>query len=224
MLQFDYRKSTLTGLAMLTHTEFKEQTRLEELQSYLARHALQFATAKDGSVVGLVNMLTFEEEAIVDRLAALSDITHFAKFWESHRQWLIGDAVNMGLNEAGEIFASHLSDTTIANWVGVCSRYTHAERVGGLSFTHHSETAYIADKRQRAALLQRALDENLTAAELRALKNADAKPDAYIVRGMQRYPIYDATRWGLINEDEYTKAKAAGKKTARVEYVVTFED
>lgn len=204
----------------------RPQDFLTRLNDYLNTHGLMLEKSQYNEILG-VSVLRSWEPTVECKIEGLGGIVEFAARWENCRQWIIGDIINIGDRKFGEEFSQYLpAEKTLVNWSSVCSQYAHHERSHHLPFSHYSEVAYEKDKRLRSDLLERAENESLTIAELRALKNAsDGKANAvYMVRGLQRYSLVDGFRLGLINELEMAGFQERGITKIRVEYQVSGDE
>ena len=86
--------------------------------------------------------------------------------------YIIGDWLNFGEQAFHQIYAQativfgEYSYGTLANYASVCRRVPFGIRSELLSFSHHSAVASLPDIEQKIKLLQRAIDEDLTATAL----------------------------------------------------------
>lgn len=194
------------------------------LAAALAENGLDFVFSPAGHVIGVFH----PENATLPRLAGLGAIVEGAALWETQKQWVIGDLINLGDFYYGDDFAQFLpADQTLYNWSSICRQYSHAERWFKLPFSFYAEVAFMKNKRERADLLLIAQERKLTTAQLRALKNASSgnptdAPPIYVT-GMKRYPATEALRLNLINDEEYERGVAAGLATFRLEYTGVWE-
>ncbi len=129
--------------------------------------------------------------------------------------WWIGDWVRYGNERWGERYtrAARLTGydvKTLMNMVYVASAYEPTERREALSWTHHAEVAGL-ERVQRAALLERAETERLSARclreELRRLRRADAASSADVSVDRPRCPSCGSRLRGT--EDEHADVTAA---------------
>lgn len=201
-------------------------TLLERFENFLAENALAIQHTADGSPIGVYTSPN-HYTPLETQIRGVSDAVLFASWWETYKQWLIGDIYRLGFRLVGEMFAqvgNSPSLKTIQNWASIVQHYSFEERalVGKLDWSFFYELATMESKRERAALLARCHAEDLTIDELRAIRNQGKPDQIFIVRGMQRYNLGDALGT-FINDEEYSRAKNDGKMVARVSFVVTFE-
>ena len=97
--------------------------------------------------------------------------------------WALGDAINEGENRFSEKFSQAVSETGYAEssliriaWV--CGRVHRTLRREELSFEHHAAVAKVEAHTRIKELLQQAVDERLTASDLRReLKDKSVEQD-----------------------------------------------
>jgi len=150
------------------------QMALEKISEYLFHCGLEFTHAPNGAIVG-VNMCHTYQPTLSVQINGMFHIIQSGMAWESIRQWVLGDIVNLGFKLKGEEFAHFLpADKTLSNWSSICNQYTHEQRNIPIGFTHYASVAYVEDRRARAKLLSQAHEKNWTVRELEQARNLDA--------------------------------------------------
>lgn len=125
-----------------------------------------------GTALFLPKNLPFEKwEQIVAWLQTTAESIH----------WWLGDALNYGEQAYGEKYTqatdlTRLSVGTLANICWVCRRFPPDRRrpKEALTFSHHQEVAGVPEAEQNY-WLDRSIEEGLSTAELRRLRNPNAR-------------------------------------------------
>ena len=94
--------------------------------------------------------LTLPPDIPWDRYEAL--VTMFGQIHRTSA-WLLGDALNYGEKVYGETYTqaavwTGLADQTLANYASTCSRVPRSRRRSALSFSVHSEVAWLEPREQ----------------------------------------------------------------------------